>query len=97
MGHFQPVIESVEALDEGTFPFNPFAPYPTILAPMSASQAKSVSSMAWEAGTVDRVAISTGPYCFVEGVSEERVAMEAVPDDWASAPEVDQRIWTWSP
>lgn len=96
-GRFQPVIESVEALDAGTIRFNLFAPYPAFLALMTGSQAEIVSPVAWEAGTLDRIAVGTGPYRFIEWVSGERVVMEANPDYWGGEPEVDQLIWTWSP
>ncbi len=72
----------MEALDAGAIRFNLFAPYPGFLAPMTASQAELVSSMAWEAGTLDRVAVGTGPYRFVEWVSGKRLVMETIPDYW---------------
>lgn len=96
-GRFQPVIESVEALDANTIRFHLFDPYPAFLALLTASQAEIVSPVAWEAGTLDRVAVGTGPYRFVEWVSGERVVMEANPDYWGDVPDVEQLIWTWSP
>ncbi len=96
-GRFQPVIREIEALDDMTLRFHLFDPYPAFLALMTASQAGLVSPQAWEAGTLDREPVGTGPYRFVEWVSGERVVMEANPDYWGGEPEVERLVWTWSP
>ena len=96
-GRFQPVIERVSAVDERTVRIELFRPNAAFLTLMSGSQAAIVSPTAWEASTLDRQAVGTGPYRFVEWVSGERVVMEANPDYWGGAPEVERLVWTWSP
>lgn len=96
-GRFQPVIDTVEAVDASTVRFELASPYPAFLALLTGAQAQVVSPVAWEDGDLDRNAVGTGPYAFVEWVSGERVVMQANASYWGGAPEVDRLVWTWSP
>jgi glutathione transport system substrate-binding protein len=96
-GRFQTVIDSVAVTADDRVQFNLFTSYPAFLALLTGSQAGVVQVDAWEAGTLGRAAVGTGPYRFVEWDSGEHVTMEAFADYWRELPQVERLVWTWSP
>lgn len=94
-GRFNPVIKTVDVLDNLTVKFKLHKPYPAFALLLTINQSAITPPSAAE--IVSRQPVGTGPYKFVEYLSGERVVMERFDDFWGQAPEFDRLIWRWSP
>lgn len=94
-GRFNPIIDTVEVLDDYTVKFTLKAPYPAFALLLTINQAAIMTPTADE--IVANRPVGTGPFTFVEYVSGDRVVMERFDDFWGPAPQVDRLVWRWSP
>lgn len=94
-GRFNPVIESIEVLDEYTVKFTLKKPYPAFALLVTINQSAITPPTA--ADIISNHPVGTGPFKFVEYVSGERVVMERFEDYWGPTPGVDRLVWRWSP
>lgn len=92
-GWFAP-LASVEVVDDYTVRFITSDPYPVLLAYLSSVPRLVPPDYYGETGLRDgadsfaRNPIGSGPYKFVEWVSDQHITMEANEDYWAGAPEL---------
>ncbi|SFZ80595.1 peptide/nickel transport system substrate-binding protein [Devosia enhydra] len=88
-------IQSVEIVDDMTVDFKTAAPFPTMLFSLyEASFAALIVPPGYiEANGPEALVnapVGTGPYKFVEWLKDERVVLEANPDYWGGAPEIER-------
>ena len=95
LSFFFSAVESVEAVDEDTVKFTLNAPYAPFLSNLAYPTGLIVSPEAVRAhgDEFGRNPSGTGPYRFVEWVSNQRVVVERNPDYWDGAPALEAVVF----
>jgi peptide/nickel transport system substrate-binding protein len=89
-------LSEINVIDEYTIEFVTAAPEPAFLSKMAGTGCQVVPpAYTEEVGTegFGQEPIGTGPFRFVEWIRDDRVVLEANPDYWRGAPDVDQLIF----
>jgi peptide/nickel transport system substrate-binding protein len=88
-------VQTVEAVDDLTVTFTLDAPFAPFLSNLAYPTGLIVSPAAVEANGADfgRNPSGTGPFAFVEWRSNEAVVVEANPDYWDGAPELEAVVF----
>lgn len=91
-------IKGVEVVDDYTVDFRTDTPYPTMLLTLYEASFPALivppAYAAEESGAkLAGHPVGTGPYRFVEWLKDERVVLEANPDYWGGAPEIDKVVF----
>jgi peptide/nickel transport system substrate-binding protein len=92
--YVEPLIESVEKIDDYTVQFNLVAPYGPFLNRMPSFYMVPQDYIT-EVGDEEfaRNPVGTGPFTFLEWIPGERLVFQANPDYWAGAPEAQTVVF----
>jgi len=95
-GRIRSAVAAVAAHDPMTVAFTLKAPYPAWLRLLATGNAAVVSPKADAAGTLGRQPVGTGPFAFVEWVSDDHVLQRRHDGYWGGKPAIGMLKWTWT-
>lgn len=95
-GRIRSAVAAVAVRDPMTVEFTLKAPYPALLRLLATGNAAVVSPKADVAGTLGRQAVGTGPYAFVEWISDDHVLQRRHDGYWGGRAAVGTLKWTWT-
>ena len=87
-------VESIERVSDDTLRFHlsrPFAPWPRQLTLVSIMPEATYTEMGAEA--FNQAPVGSGPFRFVSWVRDDAITLEANPDYWGGAPQIDRVIF----